>query len=118
MIPQWARRMILIGFLAGFLPAYPADTVHPARLDLNTATEQQLVALPHIGAAFARAIVEMRSRNGDFRCVEELRAVPRLPAKHFAELALLLKVEKGRADCAALEQRRREGKPLTAASSL
>jgi len=117
-MPIWAIRAIFVVSLVGLLPAYPGDTVRPTRLDLNTATEQQLVELPHIGAAFARAIVEMRSRNGDFRCVEELRAVPRLPAKHFAELALLLKVEGGRADCAALEQRRREGKPLTAASSL
>ena len=42
------------------------------RLDLNTATVEQLEALPGIGPATARAIVEHRTRHGPFRNVRQL----------------------------------------------
>lgn len=41
-------------------------------LDLNTATVEQLDALPGIGPATARAIIEHRARHGPFRNVRQL----------------------------------------------
>ncbi|HEX9970116.1 MAG TPA: helix-hairpin-helix domain-containing protein, partial [Acidimicrobiales bacterium] len=48
----------------------------PAPVDLNTATVEQLEALPGVGPSIARAIVEHRTRHGRFRSVEDLLDVP------------------------------------------
>ena len=86
------------------------------RVDVNTAPRAALEELPGIGPVRANFIVAMRDRNGGFRCVEELRAVPRLTDKQFERIRDLVKVSgpSTRNDCTALEQRRRgnnSGKP-------
>lgn len=44
-------------------------------IDINTATEEELQALPGIGQTRARAIVAYREEHGPFRYVENLRDV-------------------------------------------
>lgn len=46
-----------------------------ATLDLNTATKDDLVALPGIGPAKAQAIVDDRKANGPFKSVDDLKRV-------------------------------------------
>ncbi len=70
----------------------------PKPLDLNAASLAQLESLPGIGADRARLIVAMRERNGPFRCVEELKVLPRLTDKQLEKLQELVVVEGGR-DC-------------------
>ena len=44
----------------------------PARLDLNAASEHELMLLPGIGPTKARAIVDYRKEHGPFKSLEEL----------------------------------------------
>ena len=46
-----------------------------APLDLNTATAEELTALPGIGEELARRIVEYRTENGPFEKIEEIMEV-------------------------------------------
>ncbi len=61
-------------------PAPPPAATGP--VNLNTATVDQLAALPGIGPSMAEAIVKYRSEKGAFKSVDELDNVPRIgPAK-------------------------------------
>jgi competence protein ComEA len=62
------------------------------RVDLNTATAQELDALPGIGPVLAQRIVAHRDEQGPFRSVDQLDDVPGIGPTIFAELAELVTV--------------------------
>jgi len=63
-----------------------------AALNLNTATKDELIALPGIGPAKAQAILDYRHANGAFKSVEELKDVKGIGAKRFEKLKTELTV--------------------------
>ena len=55
-------------------------------VNLNSATQAQLEALPGIGPSLASAILSERQRRGSFRSVNELRNGPGIGEKRFTDL--------------------------------
>ncbi len=60
-------------------------------LDLNTATREQLEALPGVGAKTASDIIREREENGPFGSVEDLNRVPSMTASALAKMRGLVK---------------------------
>jgi len=61
-------------------------------INVNTATADELEALPGIGPTLAAAIVDERDRNGPFRSVDELTRVPGIGEGRLAQLHYLVTV--------------------------
>ncbi|ODT38888.1 MAG: competence protein ComEA [Microbacterium sp. 71-36] len=61
-------------------------------LDLNSATREQLDALPRIGPALADRILAWRDENGRFTSVDDLGSVPGIGDKMLATLRDLVRV--------------------------
>ncbi len=62
-------------------------------LNLNTASFEQLDALPGIGPVLAGRIIEFREKRGGFRRVEELLAIPGISERKWQELRKLVEVK-------------------------
>jgi competence protein ComEA len=73
----------------------PAPTV-ATPVNLNTATAADLQALPGVGAATARLIIEHRDKNGGFKKIEELMNIKGIGEKSFLKLKPLVTVGSGK----------------------
>ena len=62
------------------------------KINLNTATEEQLMRLPTVGPAKAERIVAWRKKHGGFKRIADLRRVKGFGYKTFKRLAPLLAV--------------------------
>ena len=69
------------------LPALPAAGADAGKVNLNTATAEQLALLPRVGPAVAQRILEHREKNGNFKKPEELMLVRGIGEKTFELIA-------------------------------
>ena len=67
----------------------PAPT---AKVNLNTASVEQLTTLPGVGPKLAARIVEYRQKSGTFRSTQELINVKGIGEKNFAKIETWLSV--------------------------
>jgi competence protein ComEA len=63
------------------------------RIDLNSATEEQLERVPGIGSSTAAKILEHRKQNGGFKTVEDLMQVSGIGEKRFEKMRPFLSVK-------------------------
>jgi competence protein ComEA len=63
-----------------------AETAAVAKINLNTATAEQLESLPGIGPAMAKNILEYRNKVGKFNRIEEIINVKGIGEKMFLKL--------------------------------
>lgn len=70
--------------------ANPQGTNPQGKVNVNTASESDLQALPGIGPSTAKKIVEDRASNGPFSSVDDLERVSGIGAKKLAAIADLV----------------------------
>ena len=71
-----------------------ASAAPTSPVNLNTATQAQLEALPGVGAKAAQRILDYRKQNGSFKKVEDLMNVKGFGEKTFLKLKPMLTVDK------------------------
>lgn len=67
-------------------------TGETAKVNLNTATQEELMTLPGIGEAKATAIISYRETNGKFSSIEEIQNISGIKTKAFEKIKDLIEV--------------------------
>ncbi|WP_378738698.1 helix-hairpin-helix domain-containing protein [Nocardia brasiliensis] len=91
--PQLGSTTINAGGRTATAPSGSAGPPSPSgRVDLNTATESDLDALPGVGPVTAKAIIAWRTANGRFTAIDQLGQVDGIGPARLARLRELVKV--------------------------
>ena len=75
-----------------FAPVYAQSTASKARININTASASELESLPRIGPKVAQRIIDFRTKNGNFKKVEEIMKVQGIGEKVFDQIKDLITV--------------------------
>ena len=85
----WAL-VLCLGLALGPVSLCAKDTeagkASTGKINLNTATEEQLQSLPGIGPSSAKNILEYRSKTGKFNRIEEIINVKGIGEKKFEKI--------------------------------
>lgn len=75
-----------------FAPAYAQSGAPKAKVNINTAPASDLETLPRIGPKVAQRIVDFRTKNGNFKKVEEIMKVQGIGEKVYEQIKDLITV--------------------------
>lgn len=84
--------LVLVALLVAGLFAAPA-TAATGKVNINTATAEQLALLPRVGPVVAQRILEYREKNERFKSPEELMLVQGIGEKTYEQLAPYVAIE-------------------------
>ncbi len=81
---------LILGLCVALTPvslwAQKAKPVSTEKVNINTATQEQLETLPGVGPAIAKKIIEHRSKVGKFSKIEEIINVKGIGEKKFQQM--------------------------------
>jgi competence protein ComEA len=86
---RFASAVVALSFVAMLFASSVFAEPKPApagKVNLNTASAQQLTVLPGVGPKLAERIVEYRQKAGGFKSTQELMNVGGIGEKNFAKL--------------------------------
>lgn len=67
------------------------ERVYP-KMDVNTASLEELISIPYIGAYTAEQIIEYRESKGPFTSLEEMKTIKGIKEKNFKKFSPYLKI--------------------------
>jgi competence protein ComEA len=77
---------ILVAWMSPLGHAEPGKAGNSGAININTAPVEELVKLPKVGQKVAERIVEYRSQHGEFKQLEDLKAVQGIGDKVFENI--------------------------------
>ena len=85
---RWIGAFLALALILGAAlpPAAAAPAPSAEKININTASSDDLTALPGIGKAYADRIVQYREKNGPFKKVEDLLNVQGIGEKTFERI--------------------------------
>lgn len=91
------RKVLSLGLAAAIValalaPVYAQQGVPKAKVNINTAPASELETLPRIGPKVAQRIVDFRTKNGNFKKIEEIMKVQGIGEKVFDGIKGLITV--------------------------
>ena|SRR5437867_9645112 len=83
----WALILVLgLALTPAAVLAQKGKAASAEKVNLNTATVEQLQTLPGVGPSMAKRIIDHRTKNGKFSKVEELLNVKGIGEKKFQKM--------------------------------
>jgi comEA protein len=75
-----------------FASAYAQSAAPKTKVNINTAPASELETLPRVGPKVAQRIVDFRTKNGNFKKVEEIMKVQGIGEKVYEQIKDLITV--------------------------
>jgi len=90
-------KVMALGLAAAILvfslaSAYAQSAAPKGKVNINTATTAELETLPRVGPKVAQRIVDFRTKNGNFKRVEEIMKVQGIGEKVYEDIKDLITV--------------------------
>jgi competence protein ComEA len=91
------NKVMALGLTAAILvfslaSAYAQSAAPKGKVNINTATIAELETLPRVGPKVAQRIVDFRTKNGNFKKVEEIMKVQGIGEKVYEDIKDLITV--------------------------